>query len=145
MSIPEILEGKVTKIMPYGAFIKLADGRFGMVHISEISQNYVREINDYLKIGDQVKVIVLPSTQNELNFSIKRAIPGAPQDSQPHKKRTSTNRTTNISDGKQKRSCSTHPSFEDMMSKFKQVSDEKLSLLKTQNNRRSNRRGSGKK
>ena len=69
----EILEGEVTKIAPYGAFIKLADGRFGMVHISEIAYEYVSTVEDVLKIGDKVKVVLLESQKDKLNFSIKQA------------------------------------------------------------------------
>ena len=42
------------RIAPYGAFLQLEDGRLGLVHISEIDRNYVRSVEDYLHVGDQV-------------------------------------------------------------------------------------------
>nr|WP_263325029.1 S1 domain-containing post-transcriptional regulator GSP13 [Neobacillus sp. Marseille-Q6967] len=54
-----ILTGKVTGIQPYGAFIALDENTQGLVHISEITHGYVKDINDHLKVGDEVKVKVL--------------------------------------------------------------------------------------
>jgi general stress protein 13 len=54
-----ILTGKVTGIQPYGAFVALNDNTQGLVHISEITHGYVKDINEYLKVGDEVKVKVL--------------------------------------------------------------------------------------
>ncbi|WP_066067944.1 S1 domain-containing post-transcriptional regulator GSP13 [Neobacillus soli] len=54
-----ILAGKVTGIQPYGAFVALDDNTQGLVHISEITHGYVKDINDHLKVGDEVKVKVL--------------------------------------------------------------------------------------
>ena len=70
----EILEGKVQAIMTFGAFITLKDGSTGLVHISEISDGYVKDVNDYLKEGQTVRVIELPSDDktNKKRLSIKR-------------------------------------------------------------------------
>ena len=54
-----ILTGKVTGIQPYGAFVALNENTQGLVHISEITHGYVKDINDHLKVGDEVKVKVL--------------------------------------------------------------------------------------
>jgi general stress protein 13 len=54
-----ILTGKVTGIQPYGAFVALDDNIQGLVHISEITHGYVKDINDHLKVGDEIKVKVL--------------------------------------------------------------------------------------
>ncbi|MDR7000551.1 S1 domain-containing post-transcriptional regulator GSP13 [Neobacillus niacini] len=54
-----ILTGKVTGIQPYGAFVALEENTQGLVHISEITHGYVKDINDHLKVGDEVKVKVL--------------------------------------------------------------------------------------
>ena len=48
-----ILTGKVTGIQPYGAFVALDDNTQGLVHISEITHGYVKDINDHLKVGDE--------------------------------------------------------------------------------------------
>jgi len=54
-----ILAGKVTGIQPYGAFVALDENTQGLVHISEITHGYVKDINDHLKVGDEIKVKVL--------------------------------------------------------------------------------------
>ncbi|MEW9051868.1 MAG: S1 domain-containing post-transcriptional regulator GSP13 [Neobacillus sp.] len=54
-----VLTGKVTGIQPYGAFIALDENTQGLVHISEITHGYVKDINDHLKVGDEVQVKVL--------------------------------------------------------------------------------------
>lgn len=54
-----ILAGKVTGIQPYGAFVALDENTQGLVHISEITHGYVKDINEHLKVGDEVKVKVL--------------------------------------------------------------------------------------
>jgi len=70
----EILDGKVQSIMPFGAFITLKDGSVGLVHISEISENFVNDVNDYLKVGMTVKVVELPTEKrpNRKRLSIKQ-------------------------------------------------------------------------
>ncbi|WP_223591869.1 S1 domain-containing post-transcriptional regulator GSP13 [Neobacillus bataviensis] len=54
-----IVTGKVTGIQPYGAFVALDENTQGLVHISEITHGYVKDINDHLKVGDEIKVKVL--------------------------------------------------------------------------------------
>ena len=53
------LQGKVTGITNFGAFVELPEGLTGLVHISEVADNYVKDINDHLKVGDQVEVKVI--------------------------------------------------------------------------------------
>ena len=74
--IDEIIVGKVIDIQPYGAFIGFPNGQKGLVHISEISEDYVKRIETFLIVGEYVRVKVLaidPSTQH-LKLSIKRLI-----------------------------------------------------------------------
>ena len=53
------LQGKVTGITNFGAFVELAEGSTGLVHISEVADKYVKDINDHLKVGDVVEVKVI--------------------------------------------------------------------------------------
>jgi len=69
------MEGKVTAIMKFGAFVALEGGRSGLVHISEIANSYVNDVHDYLQEGQSVKVRVLTSENGKLNLSIKKALP----------------------------------------------------------------------
>jgi S1 RNA binding domain protein len=59
LEIGQIVEGKVTGITNFGAFIELPGGQTGLVHISEVADKYVKNVNDFLKQGDLVKVKVL--------------------------------------------------------------------------------------
>lgn len=69
----EILEGKVTGIQPYGAFVALDDETQGLVHISEVTHGYVKDINDYLAVGDnvQVKILNVDAENNKISLSIR--------------------------------------------------------------------------
>ena len=59
LEVGEILEGKVTGITKFGAFVELPEGKTGMVHISEVAPTFVKEIKDHITEGETVKVKVL--------------------------------------------------------------------------------------
>ena len=72
----DIIQGIVEGITGFGAFVKLADGRKGLVHISEVARGYVKEIGDILAVNDEVAVKVLGADENgRLRLSIKQALP----------------------------------------------------------------------
>ena len=73
--INDTLEGKVRRITDFGAFIDLPDNNTGLVHISEISNNYVQDVNDYLSVGQNVKVMVTNIDGDKIDLSIKKANP----------------------------------------------------------------------
>ena len=61
--------GKVTGITNFGAFVELPEGSTGLVHISEVADNYVKDINEHLKVGDQVEVkVIKQSWQSSINL-----------------------------------------------------------------------------
>ena len=64
MEVGSVLEGKVTGITKFGAFVSLPEGKSGLVHISEIAYSYVNEVSDHLQEGQQVKVKVIGIDQN---------------------------------------------------------------------------------
>jgi S1 RNA binding domain protein len=69
------LEGKVTGITHFGAFVDLSGGVTGLVHISEIADNYVKDVKDHLKIDDVVTVKVINVDKDgKIGLSIKQAI-----------------------------------------------------------------------
>lgn len=90
-----ILTGKVTGIQPYGAFVALDENTQGLVHISEVTHGYVKDINEFLKVGDEVKVKVLSVDEEagKIGLSI-RATEEAPEKlaakpkKQPRKRQT---------------------------------------------------------
>ena len=66
-----ILEGKVEKLMPYGAFIDLGSGINGLVHISQIAQKRIESPGEVLKVGQEVKVKVLKVEEGKISLSMK--------------------------------------------------------------------------
>lgn len=78
MSIPvgSILDGVVTGITKFGAFVELPGGKTGLVHISEVADAYVKDVNDYLKDRDKVKVKVISiDEKGKIGLSIKQGQP----------------------------------------------------------------------
>ena len=74
VEVGAVVEGTVTGITKFGAFVSLPDGKSGLVHISEIANTYVSDVNEFLKLGDKVKVRVLAVTPDgKINLSIKKA------------------------------------------------------------------------
>jgi S1 RNA binding domain protein len=71
----QIVEGVVAKITTYGAFVDLPDGRSGLVHISEIADTFVRDIREYLREGQTVRVKILGlNERGKLDLSVKQAL-----------------------------------------------------------------------
>ena len=75
LQVGSILEGKVTSITKFGAFVALDNGKSGLVHISEIANTFVNDVHDYLQEGQAVKVLVLSTENGKVNLSIKRTLP----------------------------------------------------------------------
>ena len=73
MKVGRIVKAKVTGITDYGAFVKVAGKCVGLIHISEISSHYVRNIEDYLQVGDEVycKVLEILDDNEHLKLSMK--------------------------------------------------------------------------
>ena len=75
VDVGTVVEGKVVKITNYGAFVELSDGKSGLVHISEIADVYVKDVRDYLKEQETVKVKVLGlNDKGKLDLSVKQAL-----------------------------------------------------------------------
>lgn len=76
IEVGNILEGRVTGIKPFGAFVSLPEGKVGMVHISEVSNAYVQDIAAVLHEGETVKVKVINiSPEGKIALSIKQLLP----------------------------------------------------------------------
>lgn len=135
LAVGEIVSGKVTTITKFGAFIALEDGKSGLVHISEIANGFVKDVNDFLKSGQEVQVKILSITpEGRINLSVKQA--------QPRPTREVQNNYT----PRTPRPAPTTPpaapaeeSFEDKLKQFLSASDSKMSEL---NRYRDNKRGS---
>ena len=146
--VGSILEGKVTGLTKFGAFVSLPEGKSGLVHISEIAYSYVNDVKDYLKEGQEVKVKVIGIDENgRINLSIKKAMDPPPRPAGQGRPMGGTRpagggRSGGFSRGP---AAPREPaSFEDKLKQFMQASDSKLSELHYTEKRSSNRRGGRK-
>lgn len=129
-----IVSGKVTGLTDFGAFVEMEDGKTGMIHISEVAANYVKDIREHVSVGQEVKAKVISITPDgKISLSIKK-LNEQPKEQRPQRpqKPKGERRAPQVWNG-QKSNAPTDgakPSFEDMMARFKQVSDEKMTDLK---------------
>ncbi|OPY56716.1 MAG: General stress protein 13 [Pelotomaculum sp. PtaU1.Bin035] len=124
IELGSVVEGVVTGITNFGAFIELPGGGTGLVHISEIAEVYVRDVNDFLKTSDIVTVKVISvDPRGKVGLSIKQASPSV---SRPQKKKIQA-------------------SFEDKLAKFLKESEERQQVLKRSTEAKRGGRGSGRK
>ena len=153
-TVGEVLEGKVTGITKFGAFVQLPGGMSGLVHISEIANAFVNDVNDFLSMGEIVKVKVLSiNDEGKINLSIKQVQPFVQKESNPVRQSSNTGdrtRTTGIYSGtRYGRNAppsgevlgpSGDASFEDKLKHFMQEADSKMSGNKLYSDRRGNGR-----
>ena len=112
IEVGSILEGRVSGITKFGAFVDLGNKQTGLIHISEVADSYVNDVNDYLKENDMVRVKVIGADGNKIGLSIKQANPNYRTPRPRQYDRTPS------------------PSFEDKLSKFLKDSDERHQDLK---------------
>jgi S1 RNA binding domain protein len=99
------ITGTVARIENYGAFLQLEDGRMGLVHISEIDRNYVKDVREHLREGDSVEAkVVAIKDDGKIDLSIKALQDPAP----PRASRRGSD-----------------PGFEQMLKKFMRQSEER--------------------
>ena len=132
VELGSIVEGKVTSVMPFGAFIDLPGKQSGLVHISEVSSRYINDINDYIKKGDKVKVKVIKiDDDGKISLSIKQA---EQKKDKGRTKRDPHEKKEFVRPAELDWSTSSEGmSLDDMLSKFKQDSDEKMQSLRRSN------------
>ncbi|ADD27043.1 S1 RNA-binding domain-containing protein [Meiothermus ruber] len=79
-----IVEGRVTRIMEFGAFVEFPNGESGLVHISQVAHEFVKNIRDHLNEGDVVSVLVLGRDEKgRLDLSIKELTPAPVEPPRP--------------------------------------------------------------
>ncbi|NLB41028.1 MAG: RNA-binding protein S1 [Clostridiales bacterium] len=129
VEVGQIIEGSVTGITNFGAFVELGEGKTGMVHISEIADAYVKDIHEYLKIKDKVKVKVLSiDDKGKISLSVRQA-----------KEVKKTSRPAEV-DWSKDQKVQMGGSFEDAISKFMKDSEERMTDIKRN---RDSKRGGG--
>ncbi|MBQ2651426.1 MAG: S1 RNA-binding domain-containing protein [Clostridia bacterium] len=147
-TVGNIYEGKVTGITGFGAFVQLAPGKSGMVHISEIANTYVDDIKKHIKEGDTVKVKLIAIDQNgRINLSIKKALPvpekpqAAPKPRNASPAKPAGNQAPAGTAAPVMEAATIEKSadslFEDKLRMFMQRSESKMSDLRMQKDKRS--------
>ncbi len=127
LEVGQIIEGKVEGITNFGAFVNIGDGKTGLVHISEVAVAYVKDIHDFLKEGQTVRVKVMAiEPGGKIALSIKKAV----MEEKPLLPRRST--VPMEYDWSKKRDTS-GDSFEDKLMQFKHESDERMQSMKRGN------------
>ncbi|OHQ79655.1 RNA-binding protein S1 [Staphylococcus sp. HMSC074D07] len=123
------LKGKITGIKKFGAFVELPEGKSGLVHISEVADNYVENVEDHLSVGDEVEVKVLSiADDGKISLSIKKA-----------KDRPRKPRHSKANHGKPVQKTE---DFEKKLSNFLKDSEDKLTSIKRQTESRRGGKGS---
>lgn len=121
------VEGKVTGITNFGAFVELPGGSTGLVHISEVADNYVKDINEHLKVGDVVEVKVMNvEADGKIGLSIRKAKPQAERPERPERPQRPRGGNTRPND----RDRPMKENFEQKMTRFLKDSEDRLSTLK---------------
>ena len=136
LEVGSVLEGKVTGITNFGAFVSLPEGKSGMVHISEVSQSYVNNIREHLEEGQQVKVKVIAiDEEGRINLSIKKA-------QEPVRSNTARGNGMNRRNVNASAAAPVAMSFEDKLKQFMQESENRMSDLRAHTE---SRRGRGRR
>ncbi|MBA1433813.1 S1 RNA-binding domain-containing protein [Bombilactobacillus bombi] len=119
VSVGTKVTGKVTGIKDFGAFVDIGNGQSGLVHISQISNDYVKDIHDKLKVGDIITAVVVGDNHGKIALSMKQA-------QAPASKNTSNNHH-------QHKPAAKKPiteGFDDLLADFMKESQDRLSTLK---------------
>ena len=143
IEVGSVVEGVVTGITNFGAFVELPEGKTGLIHISEVADVYVNDVHDFLRERDTVKVKVLTvDDRGKIGLSIKAlqdktavsaqsaAAPARPPRPPRDPRRTAASRQMGS------------PSFEDKLSRFLKDSDERLTDLRRKTDSKRGGRGS---
>ncbi|MFD0942534.1 S1 domain-containing RNA-binding protein [Savagea faecisuis] len=128
------LQGKVTGITNFGAFVELPGGSTGLVHISEVADSYVKDINDHLKVGEEVEVKVMNvGSDGKIGLSIRKAKPESERPQRPQRPRHNNRQSQPVERAE---------NFEQKMARFMKDSEERLSTLKRATESKRGGRGS---
>lgn len=144
LQVGMVIEGKVTGITKFGAFVALPEGKSGLVHISEIANTFVNDVHDYVQDGQTVKVKVIGiSPDGKINLSIKKAEeqprperrPPRPQSQQQPRQPYGSRQPMPRANGP-----TGDASFEDKLKQFMQESDSRMADNKMYSDHRTSRR-----
>jgi S1 RNA binding domain protein len=136
-NIGDVLEGKITSITKFGAFVALPDGKNGLVHISEIANAFVSDVHEHVTEGQTVKVKVIGiNEQGKINLSIKQALPPAPRTEAPRPHQQAQKSAPSMRQVEQAAPQTADQVFEDKLKRFMQDSDSRISDSRTYSDRK---------
>ena len=127
LEVGSIVEGRVTGITKFGAFVALPGGKSGLVHISEVANSFVSDVHDHVQMGQTVKVRILTvGDDGKINLSIKRAeeAPAEPPRQEP--RRSAPRAGAPAPQRTEADGPSADQAFEDRLKKFMQDSDSRI-------------------
>ncbi len=78
IAIGDTVDAEVFKVTSFGAFVRLEDGQKGLIHISQIADSFVKDINSHLKLGDKVRARVLNMVDHKIDLTLKKPKEEAP-------------------------------------------------------------------
>jgi len=140
ITVGSIIEGKIIRIKDFGAIVSIGEGKQGLVHISEVANTYVKDINDHIKVDDvvKVKVLTIDEETKRISLSIKAALPKPEpvQKENNFKLRESKSNYENKNRDYFNNDSAPKSDFEDIMKEFLKQSNEKMASL----NKRANKR-----
>ncbi len=124
-----VLEGKVSGVTKFGAFVNLPGGKSGLVHISEIANTFVSDVAQFVSVGQTVKVKVIGINGDKINLSIKRAeeTQEAPRKRAPSQPRPAAPRPQQSAQPTRQVAAPTEDqAFEDKLKQFMKESDSRI-------------------
>lgn len=127
VEVNQVVEGEVTGITKFGAFVQLEGNESGLVHISEVADAFVKEISDYLAVGDKVKVKVIKiADDGKISLSIRKAQPKESKNKTEDKRPMKSPSLPSY----QAPSKAKSTDFDSMMTAFLKDSDDRLASLR---------------
>ena len=149
LEIGSVVTGKVTGIAKFGAFVSLPGGKAGLIHISEVTNSYITNVEEHLKVGQEVSVkIISVDDKGRINLSAKQAAKPERRDARPAQgSRAETPRNIRTAAAPQEAALpkSENREFEDTLKKFLQDADSKISESRIYERQRSTRRKGGRR
>ncbi|ATO48966.1 MULTISPECIES: S1 RNA-binding domain-containing protein [Brevibacillus] len=143
VEVGSIIEGKVTAIKPFGMFVAVDETQQGLVHISQVANGFVKDINDHFSVGAAVKVKVLSiDDAGKISLSVRAALPAPEREARDEQKERGGDRGGYRGGGNRggdrgfNKRDTPKDSFEDKMKKWMKHSEENIATINKKQNKR---------
>lgn len=142
IKVGDVLQGKVTSVKPYGAFVALDETHTGLVHVSQIAHAFIKDINEHIKLGDEVtvKVTGIDEATGKISLSIRATLPEPERTERPERREQRQGAGSNQRDrapryNKKEDSGEGFNTLEDKLKEWMKHSQEIQNELNKRNNR----------